>query len=63
MMDIQALINSLKKTSKKDPIPGTTEGEVQECPACENKTLYSYKKCCGNPNGYLGCRCGYKVQL
>jgi hypothetical protein len=32
------------------------------CPACGGM-MKQYKKCCGNPNGYKGCKCGWKVTI
>ena len=51
----------VKKRSKKDDIPGTTEGEVEKtCPVCGRK-MRRYKPCCGNPEGYIGCLpCNWK---
>ena len=47
-------LKTLKRRSKKDDIPGTTEGEVaKECPVCGRK-MRIYKSCCGSPNGYTG---------
>ena len=49
------------KRSKKDDIPGMTDGEVDKpCPVCGRK-MRKYKPCCGSPNGYVGCfSCNWK---
>jgi hypothetical protein len=49
------------KRSKQDDIPGTTEGEVDKtCPVCGRK-MRRYKKCCGSPEGFIGCLpCNWK---
>ena len=62
-MDLAAYLQGLKKSSKKDDVPGSVAEYLEElCPNC-GKKLKLYKKCCGNPFGYKGCSCGYKVQL
>ena len=59
-MNAQDLIKDLKKSSKLNDIPGTVEVILEsQCPICL-RTLRKYKACCGNPNGYDGCVCGYK---
>jgi len=60
-MDIQDLLIGLTRQSKKDDIPGSVIGELNElCPAC-GKNMKEYKPCCGMPSGYKGCVCGYKI--
>ena len=55
-------LTKLKRSSKKDDVPGTVESSLDElCPVCGRK-LRRYKPCCGSPTGYDGCNaCGYKV--
>lgn len=63
-MSISDILSKLTKSSKSDDVPGTIEGYTSErCPACNVGVLKIYKSCCGSPNGYKGCRCGYKIQL
>jgi len=61
-MNVQEMIANAKKGSKKDDIPGTVEGYLDElCPIC-GKKMREYKPCCGSPKGYKGCNpCNYKV--
>lgn len=60
-MSLSDYMRTLKRSSKKDdPIGVTTLDEL--CPAC-GKNLKSYPACCGSPNGYKGCLCGWKVVL
>jgi len=62
-MNPNDLIKGLTKSSKKADVPGTVQEFLDElCPACGGK-LKIYKACCGSPNGYKGCNCGYKVTL
>jgi hypothetical protein len=51
----------VKRSSKKNDVPGTTDGEVEKpCPVC-GRRMRKYKPCCGNPEGYIGCvPCGWK---
>ena len=59
-MDLSKLVRS----SKKDPLPGTVEGESdRDCPLCGKVKLMKIKPCCGAKNGALQCRCGYKEIL
>lgn len=60
----EELLKGLKKSSKKDDIPGTVIGFLDElCPLC-GRQVRIYKPCCGSPQGYKGCNaCGYKVIL
>lgn len=63
MMDLKEYLKGLKRSSKSDDIPGTVEAYLDElCPNCKKK-MRIYKPCCGNPKGYKGCVCGYKIQL
>jgi len=63
VMDVGQLLSGLKKTSKKDDIPGTVEQYLEEvCPACHG-TLKIMKPCCGEPRRVKQCACGYKVYL
>ena len=60
-MDLKSLLAGLKRSSKDDDIPGTVAAELDEiCPSC-GKKMKQYKACCGAPQGYKGCICGYKV--
>jgi len=62
-MQVSDYMKQMKKVSKKDDLPGTVEGTLDEkCPNC-GKNMKLYKKCCGSPNGYRGCNCGYKIML
>ena len=62
-MDMREYITSLKRTSKKDDVPGTLLMELEkECPVC-GKKMKRYKPCCGNPYGYDKCICDYKIVL
>jgi hypothetical protein len=64
MNNIQDYLKELKRSSKKDDIPGTVSEVTQEkCPACNKEFLKLYKPCCGSPKGSKGCRCGYKIIL
>jgi predicted amidophosphoribosyltransferase len=54
-------LSNLRRRSKGDDIPGTVETILEEnCPNC-GKLMRKYNPCCGSPNGYIGCVCGYKV--
>jgi hypothetical protein len=60
---VSALLASLKRSSKKDEVPGTVISVLEEnCPICSRK-MKLYRPCCGSPLGYKGCNCGYKVVL
>jgi len=60
MNKLAEYVNSLKRRSKADNIPGTGRQTDQPCPAC-GKPLYLKFKCCGQPNDMLVCNpCGYK---
>lgn len=60
-MDAQELIAGLKKSSKKDFIPGTVNKMTERmCPMC-GKMLAEMKACCGSPHGLYACVCGYKI--
>ena len=54
-------LRTLKRRSKQDDIPGTTEGEVEKpCPVCGRK-MRKYKPCCNSKEGYIGCMpCNWK---
>jgi uncharacterized protein (DUF983 family) len=56
-------LSKLKRSSKKDEIPGTVEAYLDEiCPSCMKGRLAKYRPCCGSPKGYTGCKtCGYKI--
>lgn len=58
------LLDGLKRSSKKDDVPGTVEKVLDDpCPIC-SKPMRQYKKCCGSEFGYKGCKaCDYKVNL
>lgn len=60
---VSELLKSLKRSSKKDDIPGHVIMELDKvCPLC-GKKMKRYRPCCGNPHGYDGCGCGFKVTL
>ena len=62
-MNIPDYIRSLKRSSKKDEIPGLAGEEIEEqCPACKSN-MKKYPPCCGMPLGYKGCKCGYKISF
>ncbi len=61
-MNITDYMKQMKKASKSDPIPGTVKAYLDEdCPTGCGRKLIQYNPCCGSPNGYKGCACGYKV--
>lgn len=62
-MKLSEILKGLKKTSKKDDIPGTYELLDESCPACNSKMRLK-KACCSNPDATKECtngNCGYKV--
>ncbi len=62
-MQVADYMKQMKKGSKKDDLPGTVEGVLDEkCPNC-GKNMKLYKKCCGYNFGYKGCSCGFKIVL
>jgi hypothetical protein len=62
-MDVAELLKGLKRSSKSDDPPGTVIGFIDEvCPNC-GKRMKKYKPCCGAPNGFKGCSCGYRIEL
>jgi hypothetical protein len=62
-MNIQEYINSLKRSSKFDDVPGTVAAYLDEkCPAC-GKKMKLMKPCCNSKFGTKVCLCGYKVIL
>jgi predicted RNA-binding Zn-ribbon protein involved in translation (DUF1610 family) len=61
--ELTEYLRGLKRRSKQDDIPGSVEAYLEEpCPSC-GRAMKLYKKCCGNPNGYKGCKCGFKYVL
>jgi hypothetical protein len=57
---VSELLANLKRASKKDDVPGSVINALDElCPIC-GKKMKLYRPCCGSPNGYKGCNCGYK---
>lgn len=61
MFNLNDYLKGLNRRKKSDDIPGTIEEYLEEeCPSCKEK-LRKFKPCCGSPNGYKGCKCGYKV--
>lgn len=63
MSKLGEMLAKAKKASKYDDIPGVVDEVLHEkCPVC-GRDMRKFKKCCGSPNGYKGCNCGYRVQL
>jgi len=59
--DLNEYLKSLPRKTKEMDIPGTVEAYLDEiCPLC-GKPLKQMKPCCGSPNGYKMCVCGYKI--
>jgi hypothetical protein len=59
-MELNEIIKTLSRTSKKADIPGAIEKYLDElCPLC-NKKLRKMKPCCSSPIAWIACSCGYK---
>ena len=60
MNKLAEYLNSLKRRSKSDIIPGTGELSGKRCPLCQRE-MYKMFKCCGQPHDMLVCNhCDYK---
>lgn len=63
-MSMRELLSGLKRSSKKDDIPGTVEAYLEElCPVGCGRKLKQMKPCCSNKTGSKECACGYKIPL
>jgi hypothetical protein len=62
-MNVNDYMKQMKRGSKKDDLPGAVDRLLDEkCPAC-GKTMKLYRPCCGSPQGFKGCPCGFKVNI
>lgn len=54
-------LSKLKRSSKRDPIPGTKYKWIDPpCPKCSGK-LYEMPVCCGAPEGMVECsKCAFQ---
>jgi len=61
-MNVSDYMKQMKRGSKKDDIPGVKFNELdEECPTGCGRKLKEYAACCGSPQGYKGCSCGYRI--